>query len=117
MIPPLLLSLFVTWADWKPYPLPGQDYNITNYTSMVGYAQTVTSGMFGIFLVIMIYVITFVITSRRMVPGVSFVIASYFTLMMSVMLRIMNLVNDQLVLLLIVLTVGSTIALTLYKRD
>lgn len=118
MIPLLLLALFTTWTNWNPYPQLGKDYNITNMTSMVTYASTVTNSWFGIFVVIMIFVIMNIMVSRRYgISGAAFLVSAYVTFAFAVMLRIMSLVTDQVVMILIVIVIASTLGLTIYKRE
>lgn len=118
MIPLFLLSLLTTWINWNPYPQIGQSYNITNMTSMVSYASTVTNSWLGIFMVIMIFAIMNIMVSRRYgISGAAFLISAYVTFAFAVMLRIMNLVTDQVVMVLIVIVIASTLGLTIYKRE
>lgn len=94
-------------TNWT-FPIP----NITGYTSFLTYSNEITNNMFGPILLLIIFMVSFIATSRNGTsPAFSF--ACFITTLSSIFLAIMSIVSPEVIVLLVLLTAIS--AFFLYK--
>lgn len=84
---------------WTTFTEP----NITNYTGMINYANDVTGDVFGMTFPFMIFIISFIAMSKYP-PEKSIVASGFITTVLSVLLRMLGIVPDNIVVLVIVIT-------------
>jgi len=84
--------------------------NITSFGGLMEYDNTVTEGMFGIFLLISLMLISYVATGQYR-KEVSLSFATFMGLVSSVFLAGMGLVGGHIVVIIAVLCAGSVLYL------
>lgn len=88
--------------------------NVTSMSTYLTYPNTVTGGMFGIALVIVIFVICFV-SLRAYPPRQSFPASMFITTVLTALLRIIGVVGDPVLLLMLIGTAIVAVLMTLPK--
>lgn len=87
---------------WTYYPTP----NVTGFSDVFTYMNTVTGGMFWNIFALVLFVIIF-IANKRHKSQVAFGVASYITFLVVILLRILLLVKDEVVIAMLVVTAIS----------
>jgi len=88
--------------------------NVTTYEGLMQYNNIVTDGMFGLFLIVGIFLISFGATGQYR-KEVSFAFASFITLISAVLLSGLGVVGGHIVVIAAVFTAGA--ALYLFTRS
>jgi hypothetical protein len=84
--------------------------NVTTYEGLLTYNNTVTDGMFGLFLIIGIFLVAFGATGQYR-KEVSFTFASFITLVSAVLLSGLGVVGGHIVVICAVVAAGATLYL------
>lgn len=111
------------WTDWAGYPVPFEDYNITNFTAWFGYVSKVTApnqvgvGFFGPSIVLLTFIIAFSSTKMRYNMGTSISVGGFFGFVISVFLRIGGVLSDDVVIIMLLLTVVGVLSLIFYQKS
>jgi len=92
---------------WNPYPYP----NITGFYDMFQYANTVTDGYFGILFLFSIFMVSFLSTKSRYRTEICLAFSCYLTTMLSILMRVLLLVSNQVVLVCLFSTALVTLFL------
>jgi hypothetical protein len=100
------------WSVWTPY----EYVNITNYTGMITYSNTITGSYFGLSVIFMTFIISYIMT-RRYPTAVAIAFSGYISFVLSIFLRILNVVADWVVILFAVFVISATIAMLVYKKS
>ena len=87
--------------DWT-FPIP----NITGYEDLFEYSNEITNNMFGISLLLIIFMVSFV-ASKNLPTEKAFSISCFTTYMASIFLAIMHLISGEIILLMTLLTALS----------
>ena len=98
----------------NPFPLPPE--NLSGLGGLVSYANTLTEGFFGTGILIVIAIISF-ISAKNYSPDKAAGFAGFFSLMVAILLRFMNLINDGVLYITIVLFVGTMIWIYLTREQ
>lgn len=97
-------------ADWFVQP------NITNYTGMVEYANTVTGGVFGSSLPWLVFIVSFIgLTGFGYKTEQSLVVSGYLAWVLSILMRLLGWVPDYMVVIFAVIV--SVSMLLIYKSS
>ena len=99
-------------ATWDAYPDP----NITaGFYNMTQYVNTVTNSYFGMMVIGALWIIFFMLF-KKWGDMQSIATSSFMCLMISMLFRAMNLIGEDVVFILIGLTLGSLLLLS-RKKD
>lgn len=90
-------------TSWYPQP------NITNYTGLFEYADSVTEGAFTLAIPFMIFIIVFVGTPNSFTPNKKFLVSGLFSGIISVLLRVLGWCDDWVVVLFAMIILASLI--------
>lgn len=99
-----------------PAPFPYPTDNITGILSLMNHANNITDGFLGIGLLIIIAVLMIVLTKGYRTE-VSFGFAAFITLILSILLRFMNMITDGVLYIVIVAFVAILVWLWKSKED
>jgi len=93
--------------------------NITNITSFPGlmeYNNTLTDGMFGLWIIIGVWMVMFMATANRP-KEVSLTFASFVACVVTVLLSALGIVSGDVVVVMAIITVGAFAYLTIQSRN
>ena len=91
--------------DWFPKP------NITNYTGLVEYANTVTSDVFGASIPLMVFIISFIVTGRTLETNRSIFVSSFISMILGYLFRVIGWTPDYMVVVFAVMFGSSGLIL------
>lgn len=80
------------------------------------YNNTVTDGMFGLWIIIGVWMVMFLATANRPKP-VSLTFASFVTCVVTVLLSALGIVSGDVVVVMAILTIGSFAYLTVQSKN
>ena len=103
----------MSWnATWEPFAEP----NITaGFYNMTQYVSTVTNNYFGMVVIGALWIIFFMLF-KKWGDMQSIATSSFMCLVIGMLFRAMNLVGEQMIFILIALTIGSLLLLS-RKKD
>ncbi len=82
--------------------------NISNYQELMQYNNTITGGMFGPVLLLIIFMVCFIATKgNRYSTGTAFTFASFTTMISSALLAVLEIVSSEIILFLIIIVAIS----------
>jgi len=90
--------------------------NITDFPGMMEYNNTVTDGMFALWIIIGVWMVMFLATANRPKP-VSLTFASFVTVVVTVLLSTLGMVSGDVVAIVAIIAVGSFAYLTLQPKN
>ena len=90
--------------------------NVTGFPGMMEYNNTVTDGMFGLWIIIGVWMVMFLATANRPKP-VSLTFASFVTLVVSVLLSGLGIVSGDIVVVMAILSVAAFGYLTVQSKN
>ena len=96
---------------WDAFPEP----NITGFVQAMDYANSVTNNAFGIGIIISFWIISFLIFAKRGGEENAFIAANFITLVIAMLMRAMEAIGDQAVVILLILT-GLSVLLLLRRK-
>lgn len=86
--------------------------NVTNFVTWMQYNNTVTDNMFGIGILVMLFIVVF-IAFKQYETEQAFASACFISLIASIMLRVVGLVGSNVVLVFVILSAISAVLLYL----
>lgn len=89
--------------------------NVTDFPGLMEYNNTVTDGMFGLWIIIAVWMVMFLSTANRPKP-VSLTFASFVACVVTVLLSLIGLVSGDVVAIMTIITVGSFAYLSLQPK-
>jgi hypothetical protein len=100
---------------YELYPSPSSQ-NFTSFNSLFTYVNTTTGGFFGWFLLMCIYLIfAFGVSFYKRDIGVGVAIAGFVTIIIGVLFRILDLINNVTLGITIAVAMGSLLILIFNK--
>ena len=87
------------------YPLPS-DRNITAVNELVTYTNEITQYYFGVLMLVTIFVIIFLVF-KLYTTARGFALAIWMTTIIGVLFKILNIINDTVIITLLVLSIVS----------
>jgi len=97
-----------------PFEYPSE--NISGMFGLVQHVNNITSGTFGIVLLLIVFVLSF-ITTRSVSPSRSIGFSVFITFLSAILIRYMGLINDGILYIAIVLLVGCGIWIWYSKSE
>jgi len=87
----------------QPFPMPSD--NMTSIFDLFSHANTLTDGFLGVGILIVVAVVAF-ITTKMFSTEKSFGFAGFLSILVAILLRFMDLINDTVLYITIIAFVG-----------
>jgi len=99
----------------NPFPYPGDNW--TSVLDMFSYANDITEGSIGVGILVFIGFISFLIAPKRgnMAGAISF--TGFILLIVSIILRLLQLINDTIFYIVVIIFIGSLVYLSIRKES
>ena len=88
--------------------------NVTGIVDLVRFADSATGNLIGLFILMLTFIMCYVAFSDRE-QGVTLAVSSWLTFIVSVFLSVIGLIDPNLVVVMVVITMGASL-LTFQKR-
>jgi len=91
------------------FPMP-HELNLTGYPGLFEYANELTSSLFGMSVLVIIFIVSFMIGSKKD-SREGYAAASFVTLIFSFFFGVLNLISGEIIVIFIVMTALSAFIL------